>query len=135
MTSTVPSASVILIIFIAMAACSPSEPTFARVQAVLDEHCTGCHNDAFTVDLRPAGLHARLLSETMDCWDPESAELRPVPLVTPGIPEQSGLWLKTVSVNEASSYGREMPIGGPLARIAPDDFDVLEAWILAGAPE
>jgi hypothetical protein len=127
----------IVVLSIALSGCLSEEITFTRVQAVLDKHCFECHNADpvnVPVDLQSAGVRARLLSVMVRCWDPERAEFHEVPVLTPGIPEQSALWLKT-SLHGDGNYGREMPIGGPLARIAPDDFEVLEGWILAGAPE
>lgn len=111
---------------------APGDVTFAQVQAVFDEHCVTCHygND---LELGNGDVRANLLEETTTCFsDGETFEK---PVVTPGDLENSSLWHKLANVN--LDCGREMPANGlgGLIEEDPEAFAIIEAWILAGAPE
>lgn len=111
---------------------TPGEVSFAQVQAVFDEHCVTCHygND---LQLGAGDVRANLLAETTSCFiDGEVVEK---PVLTPGDLENSTLWHKLANVN--LDCGREMPATGEggLIEMDPEGFAVIEAWILAGAPE
>lgn len=103
----------------------PNGQFATSVEPVLAQHCYGCH--AFTRE--------GLLSTTSQCL--ENGELVEKPLVKPGDPEGSILWMKIANIDASFAYGREMPpngLGG-LIEEDPDGFAAIEAWIAAGAPE
>lgn len=106
--------------------------TFADVQEILDARCASCH---YGNQLMLGGENVReeLLTETTTCFVDGEVVERPV--VTPGDPANSTLWHKTANID--LNCGREMPPTGEggLIEIAPEEFAIIEAWILAGAPE
>jgi hypothetical protein len=56
-----------------------------------------------------------------------------LPIVTPGDPEESYLWLKVEGrQDEVGGAGSAMPLGRALSDA---DAETLENWILNGAPE
>src|SRR5690349_11867628 len=70
------------------------------IQPILGQHCYGCHS--FT---------RQSLLETMGtCL--EDGEVVQKPLVKPGDPEGSILWMKIANIDESFAYGREMPPTG-----------------------
>lgn len=111
---------------------SPGDVTFAQVQAVFDQHCVTCH---YGNALRLGGpdVRADLLEMTTTCF--QNDEVIEKKVVTPGDLENSTLWHKTANVD--LSCGREMPANGTggLIEDDPAGFAIIEAWILAGAPE
>ena len=111
---------------------NPEGVTFAQVQAVFDEHCVTCH---YGNELQRGNgdVRANLLEATTTCFT--DGEVFEKPVLTPGDPENSTLWHKTANVD--LSCGREMPANGlgGLIEEDPDGFAIVEAWILAGAPE
>lgn len=116
----------------ATATPNPGNVTFAQVQAVFDEHCVTCHygND---LQLGAGDVRANLLAATTTCFVGRDVVEKPV--LTPGDLENSTLWHKTANVD--LNCGREMPVTGEggLIAVDPAGFAVIEAWILAGAPE
>lgn len=110
----------------------PGDVTFADVQAVFDEHCVTCHYGN-ELELGAGDVRANLLAETTPCV--VGAEVIEKPVVTPGDIENSTLWYKLANVS--FDCGREMPATGEggLIEMDPEGFAIIEAWILAGAPE
>lgn len=103
-----------------------SNGSFATVvEPVLGEHCSGCHS--FTREM--------LLETTSTCL--EDGEPVEKPLVKPGDPEGSILWMKIANISESFAYGNMMPPTGEggLIEIDPAAFEALEKWIADGAPE
>lgn len=101
------------------------------VQPVLDQHCVQCHSPATGgVSLQAGDAYTTLTTRTSGLCD--------LPLVTPGAPEESALWVKlTEDISAPSlSCGREMPpLGeGSLLFVDPEAAEVLRLWIAQGAP-
>ena len=107
--------------------CHSSEPP--RVPRL--EECTECHLDnppAGGMDLHgtPEFIHTNLV-------DVNSTELPAMFRIRRGDPEQSYLWRKVNGTHiEAGGSGSAMPLGTePLDK---EELDLIEAWILNGAP-
>lgn len=111
---------------------NPGNVTFAQVQAVFDAHCVTCHYGN-ELQLGSGDVRANLLEATTTCF--ADGEVFEKPVLTPGDPANSTLWHKLANVD--LSCGREMPANGlgGLIEEDPDGFAIVEAWILAGAPE
>jgi len=111
---------------------NPGGVTFAQVQAVFDQHCVTCHYGN-ELQLGAGDVRQNLLDATTTCF--ADGEVFEKPVLTPGDVENSTLWHKLANVD--LSCGREMPASGlgGLIEEDPDGFAIIEAWILAGAPE
>jgi hypothetical protein len=103
------------------------------IQPIFDARCTRCHNpDLFrgTLDLTQGNAYANLVSQPTSegCM----AEVPDSVRVVPFDPQSSMIWLKTMP--DDSRCGRPMPLGTDgLGIIAPDEFALIETWIVQGA--
>ena len=97
------------------------------VQPLFDARCTSgaCHGGRSNerIDLTPGASHATLVGGRSQL----DASLR---LVAPGDPGASLLWLKLTGT---PPVGKRMPPKGK--PLEADAVAVIEAWILAGAPD
>ena len=112
------------------------EPTFETVEALLREQCVDCHSPddygyAFldmSGDLYGSIVHGLGFHHFGPCY-----------VVEPGDPGRSLLWHKIAGshLESCSGRGRQMPLADDLSTTQPlpqDAMDLVEAWILAGAP-
>jgi hypothetical protein len=98
----------------------------AHVMPVFEQHCTGCHF-GFTAET----FHATFLPE-----DPAASPrcVDGTPMLTPGDPSRSGLWIKVTDEDLTFECNGEMPpTGEPLSVIDAEATEVLRRWILGGA--
>lgn len=100
-----------------------------RIAPLLDVNCGGCHDatsPSAGLPLTGDGVYTQLLA---------ASEGRPdLALLTPGDPAASYLWLKLTNADGID--GSPMPTS-PVSGWRPmrqADLDVIESWILAGAP-
>lgn len=93
------------------------DKSFAQVQAILDEHCIGCHSGEYA----PRGADF----ESRESIFAERAG-RPA-LVMPGDPDSSEIYRRIVGTSEP-----RMPIDGP-PWLSDEQIEVIRAWI-AGLP-
>ena len=104
---------------------SPQGPaTFERVQTtVFDVSCasSGCHGGSAWPDLSAGKAYGNIVNV-------ESS--RGLPLVYPGLPDSSYLYLKLLP--DAPISGGRMPLGGPYLDAA--SLEIVRAWIERGAP-
>ena len=93
-----------------------------RAQILLQQSCTGggCHNASekvYQLDLQTIGIGPRLKDKaSYDCND--------LPLIVPGKPEESALYLKLL---DPPPCGSRMPLAQPA--MYPEDIEVLRVWI------
>jgi len=93
-------------------------PSYAAIAGILQESCASCHSGK-----RPAGgLH-------LDAYGPMMKGGKGGPVIVPGDPAKSELIRRV----KGTSTPR-MPKGGP-PWLSPKETGLLEAWVLAGAPE
>ena len=103
------------------------------IQPIFDNRCTRCHNpDLFrgNLNLLPCSSYGNLVNQptspTCQTQVPDSIR------VVPCDPSSSMLWLKTRP--DDGRCGVPMPFGSQgLGIIAPDEFLLIETWILQGA--
>lgn len=91
---------------------------------ILDGQCAGCHGatkPAQGLDLRASAFRANTVGKA-------SSEDPTTPLVSPGHPEASYLYLKVTG--DPGIHGAKMPQGGALTQ---PQLDALSAWIASGA--
>ena len=104
---------------------APEGPaTFERVQAtVFDVSCasSGCHDGSAWPDLSAGKAHGNIVN---------IESTRGMPLVYPGLPDSSYLYLKLLP--DAPISGGRMPLGGPYLDAA--SLEIVRAWIERGAP-
>lgn len=93
-----------------------------RAAKLLAMNCTsgGCHpseEPAYDLDLLTRGVGPRLAgAASYDCND--------LPLIEPGKPEQSALYLKLL---DPPPCGSRMPLGRP--EMYPEDVEIIRVWI------
>jgi hypothetical protein len=120
-------------------------PSFANdIQPIFDERCTRCHNPVQHtggLDLTSGNSYDMLVNHpTSDpCMQEVPGSVRVATCDTPPCdPSQSMIWSKTMPDARAPDGTRclqPMPLGTPgLGVICPDQFQLLESWIIAGAP-
>ena len=98
----------------------------AMHDAVLRNACLGCHNLRSPVLLLNEGLRTRLLGF--------SAQVPTMPYITPGSTATSYLWHKVNGTQRSvGGIGARMPSSG--SALSAHQLAILEAWIVAGAPE
>ena len=98
--------------------------TFERVQAtVFDVSCasSGCHGGSAWPDLSAGEAYGNIV---------HIESTRGMPLVYPGLPDSSYLYLKLLP--DAPISGGRMPLGGPYLDAA--SLEIVRAWIERGAP-
>ncbi len=101
-----------------------------RVSKVLEANCGGCHggtNPSEGFDVVSEGAYERLLAPSVQNPD--------IPLVTPGEPENSYLWLKLIG--DEAIEGDPMPVD-PLngtRTLTEAELGDIETWIVNGAIE
>ena len=98
--------------------------TFERVQTtVFDLSCatSGCHAGSASPDLSAGRAYGNIVGVP---------GTRGLPLVAPGRPDSSYLYLKLLP--EAAVAGDRMPPGGPY--LEPEVLAMVRAWIERGAP-
>lgn len=103
------------------------------IQPIFDNRCTRCHNPDRLLgglDLSPCSSYANLVNQptspTCMMTVPDSVR------VVPCDPPSSMLWLKTRP--DDGRCGVPMPFGSAgLGVIAPDEFLLIETWIVQGA--
>lgn len=101
-----------------------------RVEKILTANCGGCHggeNPDSGFDLVSEGAYDRLLAPSTQNPD--------MPLITPGEPENSYLWLKITGSDDI--IGQAMPID-PLdgdRRLTEAELGDIQTWIVNGAIE
>ena len=104
----------------------PSQDGYAGVVEIATGNCYGCHSTeantsaGFNLDLE-TDLHATTVGVSGGYG---------VPLVVPGQPEESMLYMKMTGTNPDNTGGA-MPPGG---RLSDANTDVVRAWIEDGAP-
>lgn len=122
---------------------TPERIQYVRdLQPIWEEHCIRCHFPGSVERdfVTPASPDA-FLGRTLDCWDRDAKEVVFVPLVVPGAPEQSALWIKlqtdlSAEPNPPIQCNREMPASGTgLKWLDPEAFEKVERWIREGAKE
>ena len=103
------------------------------IQPIWDRNCVGCHSAGSFLDLRAGVSFDSLASSTVSCYVPADDTVVDRPSVVPGDPNGSALRHKLANVD--FDCGREMPATGTGGLIAIDReaFDLVEAWIAAGA--
>lgn len=122
---------------------APSGPTFDEVfeVAFVTTGCVyGCHDETARggLTLSPtesAAPDANLAYAALVGVVSSSESCGGQPLVVPGVPEQSLVWLKMAAelgVPGIEVCGAPMPKGTD--QISQADLDLVEQWILAGAP-
>jgi len=103
------------------------------IQPIFDNRCTRCHNPDLLrggLNLLPCSSYGNLVNQptspTCRMTVPDSIR------VVPCDPSSSMLWLKTRP--DDGRCGGPMPFGTQgLGVIAPDEFQLIETWILQGA--
>lgn len=105
---------------------SEGPATFERVQGLFDVSCasSGCHGGqdwSAWPDLRAGNAYDNIVGV-------ESSQ--GIPLVAPGRPDSSYLYLKLLPDAEIS--GDRMPLGGPY--LEPSTLETVYTWIERGAP-
>ena len=102
---------------------SEGPATFERVQGLFDVSCasSGCHGGTASPDLSAGKAYDNIVNI-------ESS--RGIPLVDPGRPDSSYLYLKLLPDAEIS--GDRMPLGGPY--LEPSTLETVYMWIERGAP-
>ncbi len=105
---------------------SEGPATFERVQGLFDVSCasSGCHGGqewSAWPDLRAGMAYDNIVGV-------EST--RGIPLVAPGQPDSSYLYLKLLP--DAAISGDRMPLGGPY--LEPSTLETVYMWIERGAP-
>lgn len=106
-----------------------SGATFAQVQSqIFNTSCAfaGCHAGSSPAQ----GMHLGSGQAYANIVNVPSNEQPSKDRIEPGSPSMSYLWLKVTG--DPSISGSRMPIGGQLSQA---QLDLLESWILAGAPE
>lgn len=95
------------------------------IEPLLAGACTPCH-----IGGASGGYSAASYADTVGPLDPQSG----LAYIEPGDPAMSYTFLKITGDQGTvtGGGGSMMPIGAPLAQA---DIDLIEAWILAGAPE
>jgi len=100
---------------------------FSDVEPYITQVCTQCHSDANSGQLvNFQGLTRAFLLSTMSACDR--------PLITPGDPSASEIWLK--GANDPNKCGKDAmppPDNRPWRTASPATFSQLEQWILHGA--
>ncbi len=114
------------------------------IQPIFDARCTRCHNPISfrgTLDLTADNSYNMLVNQPTSpgCMQEVPDSIRVATCdVPPCDPSQSMLWSKTypdARPPDGSRCRGIMPPETPgLRYIAPDEFDLLERWIIAGAP-
>ena len=105
----------------------------ADIQPIFNNRCIRCHNPImFTgmLDLTEGTSYDSLVDQPTSptCWSEVLSPTR----VVPSVPELSMLWRKTMPT--ADRCRNPMPLGTQgLGVIAPDEFALLEMWIVQGA--
>jgi len=107
----------------------PARPTLEDISRdVFAISCSPCHTDRVSgeLSLRPGpDLHDRLLGP--------SFQAPGVARIEPGDPDLSYLWLKITNQHESvGGVGNAMPLTGGLTDL---QYELIERWILTGAPE
>ncbi|HLT40786.1 MAG TPA: hypothetical protein VK034_31130 [Enhygromyxa sp.] len=102
----------------------------ARISKILEFNCGGCHSGtapAAELTLLGEDVYARLLEPSMQ--NPE------MPLITPGVPEQSYLYLKLIG--DDSIVGNPMPYNPLTGKGALSEAEIADVltWITNGAVE
>ncbi len=96
---------------------TPILATYTSIRAaVFEKRCLGCHKVGGTAADVPLADYAAMLAS-------------PRGIVDTAKPEESGL---LIAIQRAATDKKIMPPKGPLP---PDQIAIIEAWILAGAPE
>ncbi|MGD8863462.1 MAG: hypothetical protein PVI30_25835 [Myxococcales bacterium] len=101
-----------------------------RIRHILEFNCGGCHSEPSPeagLSLKDGDVYARLL-ET-------STQIEDMPLITPGDPDASYLWLKITG--DERIVGAPMPLD-PISgdrRLSDAELADIQAWIEAGAVE
>lgn len=106
----------------------PSNPTHdSQIQPIWNVECTPCHvGGGFSADLVLDSGYAALVGV------PSTQST--LELVEPGSPSTSYLWAKLTDQQDAvGGSGVLMPKGGP--PLTAGELALIEAWILAGAPQ
>lgn len=108
------------------------EPTWEKVQKLLDTKCAGCHGSAPSTAINgnlqmPVGM---AYAAIVDVKSPTVA----LDLIEPGDPSQSYLYLKLSGefTGVPGSGGGMMPPGG---MVTPEELELVEQWITMGALE
>jgi hypothetical protein len=99
----------------------------AEVQAVFDAQCVECHNASDyegALDLSAGAARTSLVGVAARCGG-----LR----IDPAKPAASQLLLKLAGA--AARCGDPMPPTGALGSLAPAEYDLIQRWVNAGAPE
>lgn len=105
---------------------SEGPATFERVQGLFDVSCasSGCHGGqewSAWPDLRAGNAYDNIVGV-------ESSQV--IPLVAPGQPDSSYLYLKLLP--DTGISGDRMPLGGPY--LEPSTLETVYTWIERGAP-
>jgi hypothetical protein len=128
--SLVLSVSVIGPSSVGQALAGPTISFSMDVQPIFDARCAGCHFKGGFLDLTAGNSYAELVNvpTTPDCQNQVPDSVRVVAFDTQG----SMLWLKTKP--DDGRCGDPMPFKTEgLGVIAPEEFAIIEQWILEGA--
>ncbi|MFT4248054.1 MAG: hypothetical protein QM581_08455 [Pseudomonas sp.] len=94
----------------------------AKIQPILNTKCVACHQDAAPADglsLQRTAAPASLIGVR--------GRNAPMPLVTPGDPQQSYLLHKIDGSHlKVGGQGMQMPVGG---KLGDDDIKAITSWI------
>ena len=125
-------ASALILPFVAACAASsssaPTDPSYAKnVEPVVAKRCLGCHS----AEKHKAGLVLDKASGYKDLTTRMSVQVTDMPLVKPGDPDGSYLWLKLM---HTAPKGKGMPrtlFGSK--KLPTDELELIKSWIETGA--
>lgn len=101
-----------------------------RVQKIMEAHCGGCHGvkePAAGLALTGEGVYARLLQA--------SAQVKDMPLVTPGDAGKSYLYAKLIHDTEIVGAGMPIDAEGKAQKLSQAELGDILTWINNGAVE
>jgi len=97
----------------------------ADIQPIWNSSCGGCHVFSSGLSIANTDGYSALINV-------QSTQVGGMKRVIPGSPEDSYLWHKLVGTQSSvGGFGGKMPKGGSLSQ---DELDIVETWILEGAP-
>lgn len=104
------------------------------VHPILTRECTRCHDFSFRADFRTARATFAALSAPDRPVSPDCGETQ-LSILTPGHPEQSGLYQLVVGweCNGRAYFMPKFDARGPLASFDPVAAETIRQWIEQGA--
>jgi hypothetical protein len=108
--------------------------TFTQVYAIITSRCSPCHTTATGIGVMQG--HLDMTTQAMAFMNLVNTPAAGIactgkgPRVTPGMPDQSVMYLK-ISLDDPAPCGAKMPFGR--APLPQAEADAIESWIMAGA--